>query len=107
MGLTVSDEVRILLTRTANEGARPLELIGNAAAQDAWFRSKVREVIDDKWPDIAHEDVEARFTARHEGSLRKSGKGLCNHASSHAARGIISTVFNDQPDVQQMSEARH
>jgi DNA-damage-inducible protein J len=60
--------------RTANEGARPLELIGNAAARDAWFRSKVQEVIDDKRPDIAHEDVEARFTARHEGSLRTSGK---------------------------------
>jgi DNA-damage-inducible protein J len=75
MGLTVSDPVRILLTRTANEGAPPLELIGNAAAHDAWFRVKVREVIDDKRPDIVHEDVEARFTARREGSLRKSAKG--------------------------------
>jgi DNA-damage-inducible protein J len=75
MGLTVSDAVRILLTRTANEGALPLELIGNAAAHDAWFRAKVQEAIDDKRPDIAHEDVEARFTARREGSLRKSAKG--------------------------------
>jgi DNA-damage-inducible protein J len=74
MGLNVSDAVRFLLTRTANEGAPPLELIGNAAAHDAWFRSKVQEVIDDKRPDIAHEDVEARFTARREGSLRKSAK---------------------------------
>ncbi|WP_352832145.1 type II toxin-antitoxin system RelB/DinJ family antitoxin [Mesorhizobium sp. M0664] len=32
MGLTVSDAVRILLTRTANEGALPLELVGMGAA---------------------------------------------------------------------------
>ena len=29
MGLTVSDAVRILLTRTANEGMLPLELVSN------------------------------------------------------------------------------
>jgi DNA-damage-inducible protein J len=75
MWLTDSNAVRILLTRTANEGALPLELIGNAAAHDAWFRAKVQEAIDDKRPDIAHEAVGARFTARREGSLRKSAKG--------------------------------
>jgi DNA-damage-inducible protein J len=74
MGLTVSDAVRILLTRTANEGAPPLELIGNAAAHDAWFRAKVQEALDDSRPDIAHEDVEARFAARRQASLRKEAK---------------------------------
>jgi DNA-damage-inducible protein J len=74
MGLTVSDAVRILLTRTANEGAPPLELIGNAAAHDAWFRAKVQEALDDKRPDIAHEDVEARFAARRKASLRNAAK---------------------------------
>jgi DNA-damage-inducible protein J len=38
MGLTVSDAVRILLTRTANEGALPLELVTSSDAHDAWFR---------------------------------------------------------------------
>ena len=33
MGLTVSDAVRILLTRTANEGALPLELITSSASR--------------------------------------------------------------------------
>jgi DNA-damage-inducible protein J len=75
MGLTVSDAVRILLTRTANEGAPPLELIGNAAAHDAWFRAKVQEAIDDKRPDTAHEEVETRFAARREASLLKAAKG--------------------------------
>jgi DNA-damage-inducible protein J len=74
MGLTVSDAVRILLTRTANEGALPLELIGNTAAHDAWFRAKVQQALDDKRPDIAHEDVEARFAARREASMLKATK---------------------------------
>ena len=41
LGLTVSDAVRILLTRIANEGALPLELVTNSEAHDAWFRAKV------------------------------------------------------------------
>lgn len=36
MGLTVSDAVRILLTRTANERALPLELLSGSEAHDAW-----------------------------------------------------------------------
>jgi DNA-damage-inducible protein J len=74
MGLTVSDAVRILLTRTANEGAPPLELISNAAAHDAWFRAKVQKALDDRRPDIAHKDVEARFAARRQVSLLKAAK---------------------------------
>ena len=64
MGLTVSDAVRILLTRTANEGAPPLELIANAAAHDAWFRAKIREALDDPAPPIPHADVAAHFARR-------------------------------------------
>jgi DNA-damage-inducible protein J len=74
MGLTVSDAVRILLTRTANEGAPPLELIANTTAHDAWFRAKVQEAIEDTRPDIAHSDVEARFAARRKASLQKTAK---------------------------------
>jgi DNA-damage-inducible protein J len=72
MGMAVSDAVRILLTRTANEGVLPLELIGNAAAHDAWFRRKVQEVLDDVRPAIPHQDVEVRFAAKRTASLRKA-----------------------------------
>ena len=58
MGLTVSDAVRILLTRTANEGALPLELVTNSAAHDAWFRAKVREALEDDRPDVPDDQVE-------------------------------------------------
>ncbi|MEW6169533.1 MAG: type II toxin-antitoxin system RelB/DinJ family antitoxin [Pseudomonadota bacterium] len=43
MGLTVSDAVRILLTRIAKEGALPFTLAVDPAAHDAWFRAKVQE----------------------------------------------------------------
>jgi len=64
MGLTVSDAVRILLTRTANEGTLPLELVTNSEAHDAWFRAKVLQVIEDTRPDVPDEEAEAHFAAR-------------------------------------------
>ena len=47
MGLTVSDAVRILLTRVANEGALPFGFATDAATHDAWFRTKVLAALDD------------------------------------------------------------
>ena len=70
LGITVSDAVRILLTRTANEGALPFSLDGNAAEHDAWFRAKVREALDDKRPAVPHAQVEAHFAQRHAAARR-------------------------------------
>ncbi len=66
LGMTLSDAVRILLTRTAREGALPFELVADPQAYDAWFRAKVREALDDVRPDVAHEEVEAEFAARRD-----------------------------------------
>ena len=71
LGITVSDAVRILLTRTANEGALPFSLAKNAAEHDAWFRARVQEALDDPRPDIPHEQVEAHFAKRRAAALRK------------------------------------
>lgn len=71
MGLTVSDAVRILLTRTANEGALPLDLVSNSQAHDAWFRAKVLQALEDIRPDVTGEDVEAHFTKRRAAALLK------------------------------------
>ena len=71
MGMTVSDAVRILLTRTAREGVLPIELTVDKAAYDAWFRRKVQEALDDPRPAIPDEEVEAEFAARRAASLRK------------------------------------
>ena len=70
LGISVSDAVRILLTRTANEGALPFSLAKNAAEHDAWFRAKVQEALDDPRPDIPHEQVEAHFAKRRAAALR-------------------------------------
>lgn len=72
MGLTVSDAVRILLTRTANEGALPLELISTSEAHDAWFRAKVLEALTDSRPDLEDSEVEAHFAARRKAARRKA-----------------------------------
>jgi DNA-damage-inducible protein J len=71
MGITVSDAVRILLTRTAIEGALPFSLAHNAAEHDAWFRAKVQEALDDTRPAIPHKKVEAHFAKRRAAALGK------------------------------------
>ncbi|MGY3440827.1 DNA-damage-inducible protein J [Bradyrhizobium sp. USDA 4473] len=72
MGLTVSDAVRILLTRTANEGMLPLELVSNSQAYDSWFRDKVRQALADTRPSLDDSDVEAHFEQRRAAALRKA-----------------------------------
>lgn len=56
-GLTVSDAVRILLTRVAKEGALPVGLMADADAYDLWFRAKVQEALDDPRPPTSHQEV--------------------------------------------------
>lgn len=75
MGLTVSDAVRILLTRTANEGALPLELVTSAEAHDAWFRAKVQEALEDTRPDVPDEEANAHFSGRRATARRKADAG--------------------------------
>ncbi|RWX81537.1 type II toxin-antitoxin system RelB/DinJ family antitoxin [Neorhizobium lilium] len=72
MGLTVSDAVRILLTRTANEGALPLELISGSEAHDTWFRGKVLEALNDTRPDAPDAEVEAHFEKRRAAARLKA-----------------------------------
>jgi len=69
LGITVSDAVRILLTRTANEGALPFSLAQNADEHDAWFRAKVQEALDDLRPALQHEKTKAHFAKRREKAL--------------------------------------
>lgn len=71
-GLTVSDAVRILLTRTANEGALPMDLVAQSADYDRWFRAKVQEALDDPRPGIPGEVVEDYFAKRRAGLKPKA-----------------------------------
>lgn len=73
LGLTVSDAVRILLTRTANEGALPMELVIDREAYDIWFRERIAEALDDDRPDVADETVRTRFAARRAAALANKG----------------------------------
>ena len=70
MGMTVSDAVRILLTRTANEGALPFAPANNAA-HDAWFRAMVLEALNDPRPGITDEEARQRMAKRKLGGRAK------------------------------------
>lgn len=72
MGLTVSDAVRMLLTRIANEGSLPFELVSDPETHDAWFRAKVRQALNDPHPPVSHVDVEDHFTKRRAAALKAS-----------------------------------
>ncbi|MEL6465685.1 MAG: type II toxin-antitoxin system RelB/DinJ family antitoxin [Pseudomonadota bacterium] len=63
VGLTVSDAVRILLTRVAAEGGLPAGLTADPESYDAWFRAKVQEAIDDPRPAAPHAQVMAEAQA--------------------------------------------
>lgn len=57
VGLTLSDAVRILLTRIAAEGGLPAGLTTDPDAHDAWFRTKVQEALADPHPATPHDQV--------------------------------------------------
>lgn len=56
-GLTVSDAIRILLTRISQEGGLPAGLITDPKVHDAWFRDKVKEALADMQPVVPHKQV--------------------------------------------------
>ncbi len=72
MGLTVSDAVRMLLTRIANEGSLPVGLATDPLTHDAWFRAKVQEALADTRPPLSDEQVEAQFAERRAQALAKA-----------------------------------
>ncbi|WP_417215673.1 type II toxin-antitoxin system RelB/DinJ family antitoxin [Alcanivorax sp.] len=57
VGLSISDAVRILLTRVVKEGALPAGLTADPDAYDAWFKAKVHEAMADTRPSETHEQV--------------------------------------------------
>lgn len=57
LGLSVSDAVRIFLTRVCKEGGLPAGLTIDPQAYDEWFRTKVREALSDTQPGVPHQQV--------------------------------------------------
>ena len=57
VGLTISDAVRILLTRVAKEGALPAGLAVDPHVYDAWFRAKVQGALADSRPATPYRKV--------------------------------------------------
>ena len=72
-GLSVSDAVRILLTRVTQEGGLPAGLTADPRAHDAWFRTKVQEVLADSRPLVVRHQVRGKAQAAID---RKSRAGI-------------------------------
>lgn len=70
VGLTLSDAVRILLTRVAAEGGLPAGLTADPDAYDAWFRTKVQEALANPGPTTPHAQVMRDARALIDGKRR-------------------------------------
>lgn len=57
VGLTLSDAVRILLTRVAAEGGLPAGLAADPDAYDQWLRARIHEALTDPAPAIPHDQA--------------------------------------------------
>ena len=105
LGMTVSDAVRMLLTRTANEGTLPLvpAPVADVAAHDAWFRARVQEAVQASRPPVANEEMKARFARRrsglgfrtyepeslHDGSFSLRCLAGCRHSRPFGLRELL------------------
>jgi DNA-damage-inducible protein J len=74
VGLTVSDAVRILLTRVSQEGGLPAGLTADPQAYDQWFRAKVQDALADTRPVIPHQQVMDEAKARIKGRRVPKGR---------------------------------
>ena len=85
-GLTVSDAVRILLTRIVNEGGLPVGLTVDPETHDAWFRAKVREAMASAGsePAIPHQDVMDEAQALID-RKRRAKAGVVTHCPGGSA----------------------
>lgn len=75
LGLTVSDVMRMLLTRIANEGGLPVELSVKREEYDAWFRAKVLEAMNDSRPGVVHDQIEALFANKRAKAQKRLVRG--------------------------------
>ncbi|WP_432734917.1 type II toxin-antitoxin system RelB/DinJ family antitoxin [Maridesulfovibrio sp. FT414] len=61
VGLSLSDAVRILLTRIAKEKGLPAGLTCTEEEHDRWFRAKVQATPEDTRPTVDHKNVIDHF----------------------------------------------
>ena len=71
MGMTVSNAVRYLLTRTANEGALSFSVAAGGVQHDEWFSAKVREALEDTRSLVVADQVKAHFAGRRAAAHKK------------------------------------
>jgi len=97
VGLTISDAVRILLTRVTKEGVLPAGLTTDPEAHDTWFKSKVMEALEDVRPDITHQEVmDALLEGQeHNGKVEDIQKSLREGEQSGFSEKSVDQIWNE------------
>lgn len=72
-GMTISDLVRLAITRTAEDGTLPFGLQGEDPGYDTWFREQVQEALDDPRPPLSNEEVEEHMAKVRRELAQKMG----------------------------------
>lgn len=91
MGMTVSDAVRILLTRVAKEGALPAGFTVDPATHDAWFQNQVMQALEN--PGLA--GARAKVRARGPAEEKKLKAVIEATNAFHAEHGFMSDEFSN------------
>lgn len=71
MGLSVSDAMRIVLTRTATEGHFPIEMLADQKDYNDWFKAKVLEALNDTELDVDHDSAKREFAIKRQALINK------------------------------------
>lgn len=71
MGLSVSDAMRIVLTRTATEGRFPIEMLADQKDYDDWFKAKVMEALNDTELGVDHDSVKRDFASKRQALMNQ------------------------------------
>jgi toxin ParE1/3/4 len=100
-GLTVSDAVRILLTRVTKEGGLPVGLTVDPEAHDAWFRDKVKAALADTRPAVRGRcRIHPGWWPRSTGSAAVPELEWLELARTDLL-GIVDYISDDNPDAAQ------
>ncbi len=106
MGLTVSDVVRVLLTRIAKEGTLPFSVPITPSPHDARLKTKVQNSLGNIHPAILndHEDKHF-FVERRVRTLRKAKEAPVNATAANLWPDLI-TKFEGFDDIQPFEQFR-
>jgi DNA-damage-inducible protein J len=72
-GMTIPELMRLVLTRTAEDGTVPYGLQGEDPGYDQWFREQVQEALDEPGPFLSHDEANREMAEYKADLIKKHG----------------------------------